>query len=76
MNLEPTLENSSMNKQPKFLKIGSGDHENRKTKNSNQRLKGLTDMHRCHLMDAMKAGDNEYATTMNAAFKLFKRLEK
>lgn len=39
-------------------------------------LKGLTDMHRCHLMDAMKAGDNEYATTMNAAFKLFKRLEK
>lgn len=39
-------------------------------------LKGLREMHRCHLMEAMKEGDNEYATTMNAAFKLMERLER
>lgn len=39
-------------------------------------LKGLRDMHRIHLMDAMRSGDNEYATTMNAAFRLMERLEK
>ena len=39
-------------------------------------LKGLREMHRCHLQDAMMAGDNEYATTMNAAFRLMERLER
>ena len=39
-------------------------------------LKALRQMHRVHLMDAMQSGDNEYATTMNAAFQLMERLEK
>lgn len=39
-------------------------------------LRALRDMHRCYLMDAMRAGDNEYAETMNSAFRLMERLEK
>jgi len=39
-------------------------------------LKGLREMHRNYLIEAMQLDDLEYATTMNAAFELMERLEE
>ena len=38
-------------------------------------LKGLRDMHRNYLIEAMQNDDVEYARIMNEAFELFERLE-